>query len=46
MECPEYEGTGEVEDLICPNCGGSGEGIHDGTKCTSCGGSGVEQELI
>jgi hypothetical protein len=33
---------------VCPDCNGSGEGMHDGTKCRTCGGSGapkvVEEE--
>ncbi len=27
---------------ICPNCNGSGEGMHDGTLCRSCGGTGTD----
>ena len=40
-ECLTCGGTGEIEDLICPNCSGSGEGMYDGTKCSLCKGSGV-----
>ena len=35
----------QMEELTCPNCNGSGEGMHDGTKCTHCKGSGVEYVL-
>ena len=31
------------EELTCPHCNGSGEGMHDGTTCTHCKGSGVER---
>lgn len=31
----------EYESETCPNCNGSGEGMHDGTKCNMCKGSGV-----
>ncbi len=41
--CSECDGTGQVEDLICPQCNGSGEGMHDGTVCSFCHGTGVEQ---
>ncbi len=43
-ECETCEGTGEIDNPICPQCNGSGEGMHDGTKCSRCGGSGVEKE--
>ena len=33
----------EHEDLICPKCNGSGEGMYDGTICSLCKGSGVEE---
>ena len=33
----------DYENLICPNCNGSGEGMHDGTTCRACGGSGEER---
>lgn len=33
----------EEDKLICLQCNGSGEGMHDGTKCTSCKGSGIEK---
>lgn len=36
----------EYEDLICPCCRGSGEGMYEGTDCRSCEGSGVEYVLI
>ncbi len=42
--CETCNATGEIDDLTCPQCNGSGEGMHDGTKCSSCGGSGVEKE--
>ena len=32
----------DVEKATCPQCNGSGEGMHDGTKCKLCKGSGVE----
>ena len=32
----------EYEELTCPSCNGSGEGMYDGTKCSACKGSGVE----
>ena len=35
----EYEEYGEI---VCSNCNGSGEGMHDGSVCGYCGGSGVE----
>jgi len=35
----------EYEELTCPHCNGSGEGMHDGTTCTFCKGSGVEYVL-
>ena len=41
VECSECEGTGEVDDPICTQCDGSGEGMYDGTKCGLCKGSGV-----
>ena len=31
------------EPGLCPNCNGSGEGMHDGTTCTHCKGSGEER---
>jgi len=30
------------EDEICSWCGGSGEGMYDGSNCRKCHGSGVE----
>lgn len=30
-------------DSLCPDCAGSGEGMHDGTRCSSCRGSGTER---
>ncbi len=33
----------EEEPEVCPNCNGSGEGMHDGTKCSVCKGTGVEK---
>lgn len=31
------------DEPLCPDCAGSGEGMHDGTRCRSCRGSGVDQ---
>ena len=31
----------KTETDICPQCNGSGEGMHDGSICTRCRGSGV-----
>lgn len=28
---------------LCPDCAGSGEGMHDGSRCMSCRGSGTER---
>ena len=36
----EYEE--EMEESICPQCNGSGEGMYDGTICRLCKGTGVE----
>lgn len=37
---------GETEMVICSDCGGSGEGMHDGSRCSTCGGSGeIEVEV-
>jgi len=33
MECPDCSGNGT---LICGQCNGSGEGMHDGSKCWRC----------
>lgn len=29
---------------ICPNCDGSGEGMHEGTRCYTCKCSGLEKD--
>jgi hypothetical protein len=34
----------ERETVLCYECRGSGEGMHDGTKCRYCGGSGEVRE--
>ena len=34
------DGPDDCEPGICPNCNGSGEGKHDGTKCYQCNGTG------
>ena len=43
-----YKVSGQYtdEDLICPHCNGSGEGMHDGTICLFCGGSGAECDIL
>lgn len=33
------------EPGICPQCDGSGEGQHDGTRCTKCNGGGLVLQL-
>ena len=43
MEAALFMDTEEYEELTCPHCNGSGEGMHDGTKCVYCKGSGVEE---
>jgi len=40
-ECRTVDNFSEVEDELCSNCNGSGEGYTDGSKCSVCGGSGV-----
>jgi len=30
----------DYEPSICPDCNGSGEGMHDGTRCATCKGRG------
>lgn len=30
----------EASTYICPQCSGSGEGLHEGTLCNACKGSG------
>jgi len=43
-DCEACDGTGNVTDAACPDCGGSG-GNDDGTQCEDCGGTGaVEAE--
>lgn len=34
-------GWQEPDELICPACNGSGEGMYEGTTCRACRGSGV-----
>jgi hypothetical protein len=36
-----YEDCETCDGPICPQCNGSGEGMHDGTKCKSCKGYGI-----
>lgn len=43
---PRPNEPGEYEELICPYCNGSGEGMYEGTRCRHCKGSGVEYVLI
>ena len=32
------------DDIICPHCAGSGEGMHSDSICSYCKGSGVERD--
>lgn len=32
----------EAEDVLCPTCNGSGEGMWDGSVCRNCKGTGVQ----
>ena len=34
-----------LDDLMCSECGGCGEGYTEGTLCSSCHGMGVTLEL-
>lgn len=34
----------ELEPLLCGQCSGSGEGMHDGTRCLHCKGTGSEPD--
>ena len=34
------------ESVICGECSGSGEGLHDGSTCRHCGGSGEVMEMV
>lgn len=36
--CKACDGEGT---LLCGNCNGSGEGLHEFTRCTTCKGSGA-----
>ena len=40
--CDTCENTG-VDNQLCPNCAGSGEGMYNGSTCTACRGSGTEE---
>jgi DnaJ-class molecular chaperone len=31
-----------TKEIICSNCNGSGEGMHDGTRCYECHGTGTQ----
>lgn len=44
MKCKECDGTGKV-DYCCGMCGGSGEGMADGTTCQFCKGNGCDELL-
>ena len=33
--------TTHMEEDICPQCNGSGEGMYDGSRCSSCKGTGT-----
>ena len=35
-----------LESVICGDCNGSGEGLHDGSTCRHCGGSGEVMEMV
>lgn len=36
-----WEDEEEIEDDLCGNCNGSGEGYADGTRCSVCKGKGA-----
>jgi hypothetical protein len=40
--CPEFHLCKDDFDFNCQNCGGSGEGMADGSTCYKCRGSGVD----
>ena len=39
------DGADGLEPVICGDCDGSGEGMHDGASCKTCGGEGEILEL-
>lgn len=36
----DFDEADEIDEDICPNCNGSGEGMYDGSRCHVCKGSG------
>lgn len=43
MICHDCSCSG-LQDYLCPYCGGSGEGMTDGSTCWSCKGKGTERD--